>query len=72
MKMNQGLIERMIRVTLGAALVAGGYFTGSATSYLSIALMAMGIILIITGLVAYCPVWHMLGISTRPGMRKTD
>ena len=72
MKTNQGLVERIIRVTLGAALVAVGYFTGGETSYLSIVLMAMGIILIITGLIAYCPVWHMLGISTRAGLRKTD
>ncbi len=62
---NQANWERIVRVGVGLALLAFGYLTAALPSYGRLALMAVGIILIITGLMAYCPVWHLLGISTK-------
>jgi hypothetical protein len=65
MKTNQASWERVLRVVAGAAALAGGYFYTGGPVYASVALMAVGAVLVVTGLVAYCPAWHLLGISTR-------
>jgi len=65
MKTNQGLVERIIRIAFGLGGIAGGYFMASESNYFSIGLMAAGATLVGTGIIAYCPAWHVLGISTR-------
>jgi hypothetical protein len=52
-------------MVLGAAALLGGYLLGREYGWLSWVLMAGGVVLVGTGLIAYCPVWHLLGISTR-------
>lgn len=65
MMINQATWERAVRIAAGVALLAFGYLTAALPLYGQIALMGVGVVLIITGLLAYCPAWHMLGISTK-------
>lgn len=65
MMTNQATWERIVRIAAGAIALGLGYFGGGLPTYASLLLMGVGIVLIATGLVAYCPVWHMLGISTK-------
>jgi hypothetical protein len=58
-KNNTGKLDRIIRVILGALLV-GNVFTGLQTP-----VGWVGLILIVTGLFGSCPVYSILGISTK-------
>lgn len=56
---NVGPVDRLIRVVLGVAIL--GYFalgTWSAWAFL-------GLLLVATGLVGYCPLYSLLHITTR-------
>lgn len=64
MKTNQCGSERVIRVVSGAVLVLISLFLGQIPATLSLIIGIGGAILIFTGVVAYCPAWHLLGIST--------
>ncbi len=59
MKVNQIGWERGLRVALGAGLVSMA-FVGPRTPW-----GWLGAILVGTGLVGYCPVYGVLGLSTR-------
>ena len=58
-KNNTGKVDRIIRVIVGALLV-GNVFTGLQTP-----VGWIGLILIVTGLFGTCPVYSLLGISTK-------
>ena len=58
-KNNTGKVDRIIRVVVGALLV-GNVFTGLQTP-----IGWIGLILIVTGLFGTCPVYSLLGISTK-------
>lgn len=67
---NIGMIERLLRVLLGGALAiwallllvsAGG---GLIWLLLYVALIALGIDFVITGIRGYCPLYNWLGWST--------
>ena len=65
---NQGNMERVIRLVAGAGLVALALFGGNdIAGLLKWGLGIGGAVLISTGIVAYCPAWHILGISTVKG-----
>lgn len=65
MKTNKGLVERIIRIAFGLGGMGGGYLMGAESNYFSIGLMVAGAILAGIGIIAYCPVWHLLNISTK-------
>ncbi len=65
MMTNQATWERAVRIVAGASALAMGYFASGLPAYGSLLLMGAGVVLVITGLVAYCPAWHLLGISTK-------
>lgn len=60
-KANEGKVDRIVRVVLGAGLIAGGFFT---TGTLAIVLWVVGAILLITGAVGFCGLYALLGINT--------
>ena len=70
-KRNVGMIERGVRVALGGALViwalvlllGGGNLIWL---LLYIALIALGVDFIVTGIRGYCPLYNLLGWSTAP------
>jgi len=57
MKSNMGTVDRIIRIVIGLIIIIWGI---AASSWWGL----IGLILFITGLVKYCPLYTLLGIST--------
>ncbi len=62
MKVNEGLWDRIVRVILGIVLGYFGFFSMGGTG--GIILGIVGLILLVTGIVGFCPAYRLLGIST--------
>jgi hypothetical protein len=60
-KTNEGTIDRALRVILGLALIAG-FFLNSGGTYSWLYLL--GIVPLATGLLGWCPLYTVFGIST--------
>jgi len=60
MKLNEAIWDRMIRVVLGFGLLSL-VFVGPQTPW-GIA----GVVPLVTGLIGFCPLYRMLGLSTCP------
>lgn len=67
MNTNMGKTDRIVRVIVGLALVVAPLLdfmgTGSNT-IVAYGMLAVGVVLAITGLVGVCPIYRMLGIRT--------
>ena len=66
-KTNVGGIDRVLRIVLGLALLAGFFLNADATyrwAYL------IGIVPLFTGLFGTCPAYALLGFSTCPMKRR--
>lgn len=63
MKKNVNNIDKGIRVAI-AALVALLYYFDVITGTLAYVLMGVGIILLVTSLINFCPLYRLLGINT--------
>jgi hypothetical protein len=64
MKTNESTLDRIIRVIAGIALL-GLYFTSVVTGSLGVILVIVGAILLVTGIVGFCPLYALLKLSTR-------
>ena len=60
MKLNEAIWDRMVRIVLGAGLLAL-VFLGPQTPW-----GFLGIVPLVTGLVGFCPLYRLLGVSTCP------
>ena len=65
MTCNVGGIERPIRILLGMLVLGIGVLTtlppvGTAIS------LTLGGIMLVTGLIGYCPLWTLFGLNTYP------
>ena len=68
MTVNESSLDRVLRVVVGALLVLAwglGWWTGTWAVVLGI----VGIVLVLTGLVGFCPLYRVFGIGTRPTAR---
>ncbi len=63
-KTNEGTVDRALRVIVGVALLVW-FFIDQGTGALHYAKL-IGIVPILTGLVGWCPLYSILGISTCP------
>lgn len=63
MTCNVGGVERPIRIGAGVGAIIVGLFSGLSTGVAGAAL-AVGVILLLTGAVGYCPLFTLLGMST--------
>ncbi|MBN1621609.1 MAG: DUF2892 domain-containing protein [Endomicrobiales bacterium] len=61
MKKNVGGTDRIIRLVLGAALIAAGIVL---KGVLGLVLIIAGVIGIVTGLIGWCGLYTVLGINT--------
>lgn len=61
MKLNVGGIDKILRVILGVALIAAAA-TGALPMW-----GYVGIVPLVTGLVNFCPLYTVLGFSSRKG-----
>ena len=64
MKLNESTPDRIIRGIAGAAL-AGLGFTGVIPGAWGTAAGVVGLVLLVTGAIGFCPLYAMLGLSTR-------
>lgn len=64
MKKNMSALDRVIRVSL-AILVAILYFTNVISGTWAIIFGVLALILLLTSLVSFCPLYALFGISTR-------
>lgn len=62
---NLGHHERVIRVGVGLLLLAVAGLS-SMPEWVDLALMSVGLIAFLTGLIGYCPAWQLFGINTCP------
>lgn len=60
---NVGGTDKAIRVVLGIALLALGFFAGLSTTWTIVA-YAAAVIALLTALVGYCPLNTLFGINT--------
>ncbi len=63
LKKNEGNIDRILRVIVGAALLIA-YFMLPDASYRT--WLLLGIIPLVTGLIGSCPIYSILGLNTCP------
>jgi len=63
MKMNEGPVDRIIRVLVGIALIALGLL-GVATGVWMWVAYILGAILLVTGIVGFCPLYKLFKLST--------
>jgi len=61
---NESTVDRVIRFILGAVLVYVWY-VALVTGVLATVALVIGIILMLTGLVGWCPLYSLFGMSTR-------
>lgn len=63
MTCNVGGVERPIRIVAGLLLIAVGALAGLSPIGMGVAL-TVGVVLLVTGLIRYCPLTSLLGINT--------
>ncbi|MFA5873016.1 MAG: DUF2892 domain-containing protein [Anaerolineales bacterium] len=61
--MNEGPVDRIIRVLVGIALIALGLL-GVATGVWMWVAYILGAILLVTGIVGFCPLYKLFKLST--------
>jgi Protein of unknown function (DUF2892) len=61
---NQSNLDRSLRILVGVLMLLAGW-TGLVTGVWGIALEVFGWVPLVTGLIGWCPVYALLGISTR-------
>lgn len=64
MTKNVGSLDKTIRLVLGIALAAWAFLGMGLASTMSYVALAVGVILIATALMNFCPLFRILGIST--------
>lgn len=57
MKINVGGIDRILRIVAGLALIAWALTGGPAWAWI-------GVVPLATGLIGFCPVYPLMGLST--------
>ena len=63
MRVNEGILDRAIRVVVAAVLIGIGLGVVGSTG--GIAMAAVGVIPLLTGLSGFCPLYVPFGIDTR-------
>ena len=61
---NVGSADKIIRLIAGVALAAWGFLGAGLSSTIGIVALVVGVILIATGLLNFCPLFKIVGISS--------
>lgn len=64
MQQNEGNVDRGIRVVLAIAFFVGAFAVGF-SSVAGIVLAVLGVVMLVTAAVGFCPLYRIFGISTR-------
>ena len=68
MKTNESTADRIVRIVLGLILAALAV-TGVATGALTALAWVVAALLVVTGVVGFCPLYAVLRFSTKPAAR---
>jgi len=60
---NVGTIDRVVRIIVGIALLAG-FALNMVAAPLSYLVVLIGLIALVTGLIGTCPAYSLIGITT--------
>ena len=71
MKANMGTFDRSLRL-LFAAVVAVLYFAGVLSGIAAAVLGALAVIMTVTSVIKFCPLYVPFGLSTRKGEEKSE
>jgi len=63
MKKNESNLDRILRVVFGAVLLFVG-FGGVLSGTWAIVADVIGVVLVVTGIIGFCPLYALLHIST--------
>ncbi len=61
---NVGSVDKTIRLVAGLLLAAFGIFGAGLSSTVGIIALVVGAVLVVTGVVNFCPIFKILGISS--------
>jgi len=64
MKSNVANLDRIIRI-VAAVVLAASFFTGTVSGTVGYILLAAAAIFLVTGSISFCPLYRVLGISTK-------
>ncbi len=64
MKANMGNTDKLVRI-LAALLIAGLYFSGQITGIAAIVLVIVAVIFVAASSISFCPIYKVLGVSTK-------
>ena len=62
---NLGNLDRIVRAVLGLALIAAPFLAGWPTTALGIS-VGIGVVLAATAAFSFCPIYALLGLSSKP------
>ena len=65
MTRNEGNLDRIIRVVIAIAAIAGAWAVGFG-SVLGIVLAVVAVVMLVTAAVGFCPLYRVFGLSTCP------
>lgn len=65
MARNMGSLDRVVRLVAAVVLVVGALLAGAGTT-LGVVLLVVAGVLAVTAAVGFCPLYRLLGLSTRP------
>jgi hypothetical protein len=68
---NVGTVDKVIRIVLGVALIALIFILQVPIKWGGLIMAVVGVILIATALMNWCPIFRVLGISSRKGSSAT-
>jgi hypothetical protein len=68
MTSNESTIDRIIRAVAGIGALLGAFAMGSG-SVAFVLLVVVGAVLLVTAAVGFCPLYRVLGLSTRPAAK---
>jgi uncharacterized membrane protein YcjF (UPF0283 family) len=63
MTTNESSLDRLVRVVIAVAAVAGGIVVGTGT-LMSWVLFAVAAIMLVTAATGFCPLYRVFGVST--------
>ncbi len=66
MKMNMGVVDRIVRLII-VVIIAAAYYAKMLSGVWAIVLGIVAVAFLITGLVGWCPLYAPFGLSTKKG-----
>lgn len=63
MSSNVGTVDRVVRLVVAGAAVAGAFAVG-ATTGAGIALLVIGAVMLVTAGIGFCPLYRIIGLNT--------